>query len=228
MANSPERKKRTCIVPVCNGERYSLVHKFPMDNQRATQWKDLIKNPILNDMSLDLIRKRYFVCSRHFKVQDYKNIKSRGLNKTSIPTLNMNEFSDPENFNRFESSMVYHIDINDKVVDETDFKNKTVQEALPSLAHDLHLKIKKRKIEVHEKITLIELPVIETVIPEINLVEEVEEEESLIEEHLKDFHNSEIEIIMPETEEQRANEIENNRESKLRIAITFNTTIKLF
>lgn len=215
MSNSPDRKRRLCIVPVCDGERYSLVHKFPMDNERATQWKDLIKNPILNGLSLDLIRKRYFVCSRHFKIEDYKHIKSRGLNKTSIPTSNMNEFTDPENYDRFESCMVYHIDINDKVV-ETDYKKIDVEEDLPSIVPVHPSKTKKRKIE-NEKVVLIELdPVIETVIPEINLIEEVDEETPLIEEHLKDFPNSEIEIILPASEEQSSKEIANNQESKLR------------
>lgn len=216
MANSPERKKRSCIVPVCSGERFDLVHKFPMDNQRATQWKALIKNPILDDMSLDLIRKRYFVCSRHFKVQDYKNIKSRGLNKTSIPSLNMNEFSDPENFNRFESSMVYHIDINDKVV-ETDYKNIIVKGALPSLALVYPPQTKKRKIEIHKDVALIELPSTEIEIPVINVEEVVDEESKFIEEHLKELNNSEIEMILPdlpENEEQSPIEI-NNPESKL-------------
>lgn len=215
MDNSPERKKRSCIVPVCSGERFDLVHKFPMDNQRATQWKDLIKNPILDDMSLDLIRKRYFVCSRHFKVQDYKNIKSRGLNKTSIPSLNMNEFSDPENFNRFESSIVYHIDINEKVV-ESKYKNIKVEEALPSLAIVHPVQSKKRKIDIHKEVTLIELPATEIEIPGINLEEVVEDENQILEEHLKELNNSEIEMILPENEEQSPIEI-NNPESKFAI-----------
>lgn len=216
MANSPERKKRSCIVPICSGERFDLVHKFPMDNQRATQWKDLIKNPILDDMSLDLIRKRYFVCSRHFKVQDYKNIMSRGLNKTSIPSLNMNEFSDPENFNRFENSMVYHIDISEKLV-EADYRKIFVNETSPSLVPALVYppQTKKRKIEIHKEVTLIELPTTEIEIPVISLVVEGDESQ-LTEEHLKELNNSEIEVILPDNEEQSPIEISNNPESKLR------------
>lgn len=209
MANSPERKKRNCIVPVCNGERFDLVHKFPMDNERAKLWNNLINNPILTKLPIDFIRKRYFVCSRHFRVQDYKNIKSRGLNKTAIPTLNMNEFTDPENFNRFES-MIYHIDMNDKV-EEIQYKKIDVEEnlTLPTLVP----LIKKRKIEIQQDLTLIEVPSAVTEIPVINLVEVIEEENQLIEEHLKNLNNSEVDIILPV---QSPLENSNNHEGKLR------------
>lgn len=214
MANSPERKKRTCIVPICSGERFDLVHKFPCDNKRATQWKDLINNPILDDMSLDLIRKRYFVCSRHFKVKDYKNINSRGLNKTSLPSLNMNEFSDSENFNRFEGN-IYHIDIKDQLV-ENDYKKINVEVVLPSLSLVYPHQTKKRKMEIHKEVNLIELPDTEIEIPVNNLSEVVEEENQLIEEHLKELNNSEIEMILPDSEDaQSPIEISNNPESKL-------------
>lgn len=211
MANSPERKKRTCIVPVCSGERFDLVHKFPMDYQRAKQWKDLINNPILSDMTIDLIRRRYFVCSRHFKVQDYKNIKSRGLNKTAIPSMNMKEFSDPENCNRFECC-VYHIDMN-KTIEETVYKK--VEQELPLVYSPP--KVKKRKIEIHEDLSLIKetSAEVEVETPSISLGEEAEEEE-FIEEHLKEINNTEIEMILPQNENSEQSPIDdsNNPESK--------------
>lgn len=215
MANSPERKKRTCIVPVCSKERFDLVHKFPMDNQRAKQWKDLINNPILNDMTIELIRRRYFVCSRHFKIQDYKNIQSRGLNKTAIPSMNMNEFSDPENSNRFECS-VYHIDMNEKI-NETVYK--TVEEELPSHVYSPP-PVKKKKIEIHEDLTLINLPTTEVETPSIN-IGEVADETEFVEEHLKELNNTEIEMILPHNENCEQSPIDDTNNPESKFAITF-------
>lgn len=87
--NLPEKKTRLCIVPVCAGERFDLVHKFPNDPTRAEMWKEILDVPALKNLTIDTIRKRYFVCSRHFRPSDYKNIVSRGLNKTAFPSINL-------------------------------------------------------------------------------------------------------------------------------------------
>lgn len=84
-----EKKTRVCIVPVCAGERFDLVHKFPNDPKRAELWKKILDVPILKNLPIDTIRKRYFVCTRHFRPNDYKNIVSRGLNKTALPSINL-------------------------------------------------------------------------------------------------------------------------------------------
>jgi len=84
---SKEHTKRLCIIPLCKNERFDLVHKFPTDNQRAEEWRRAINLPEINNMPLDLLRKRT-ICSKHFRKEDYKNIESRSLNKTAIPTLN--------------------------------------------------------------------------------------------------------------------------------------------
>lgn len=86
-----DKKLRQCILPTCRGERYDLVHKFPMDTERAKQWLDIIDLPELKQMPLDLVRKRYFVCSKHFLKRDYKNSESRSLNKTAYPKLFLNK-----------------------------------------------------------------------------------------------------------------------------------------
>lgn len=82
-----EHTKRLCIIPLCKNERFDLVHKFPSDNQRAEEWRRAINLPEINNMPLDLLRKRT-ICSKHFRKEDYKNIESRSLNKTAIPSLN--------------------------------------------------------------------------------------------------------------------------------------------
>lgn len=86
---SPERKLKLCAIPTCQGKRYDLVHKFPMNNERAQQWIDAIDMPELNEMPLDKVRKRFFICSKHFRPQDYKNCESRSLNTTAYPRLHL-------------------------------------------------------------------------------------------------------------------------------------------
>lgn len=76
MQTSPERKLKLCALPVCRGKRYDLVHKFPMNNERAQQWIDAINMPELKKIPLDKIRKKYFICTKHFRPQDYKNCES--------------------------------------------------------------------------------------------------------------------------------------------------------
>lgn len=95
---SPERKLKMCCLPTCVGKRYDLVHKFPMNNERAQQWIDIIDLPELRKMPLDKIRMRYFICSKHFRPQDYKNCESRSLNTTAYPRLFLktNEDEPPE------------------------------------------------------------------------------------------------------------------------------------
>lgn len=51
------------------------------------QWLDIINVPELYEISLDYLRKRFFVCTRHFRKEDYKNRESRSLNTTAYPRL---------------------------------------------------------------------------------------------------------------------------------------------
>lgn len=87
MIKPREHTKRLCIIPLCKNERFDLVHKFPMDNQRAEEWRRAIDLPEINNLPLDLLRKRT-ICSKHFRKEDYKNVESRSLNKTAVPSLN--------------------------------------------------------------------------------------------------------------------------------------------
>jgi hypothetical protein len=49
------------------------------------------KNPIpkINSLTVDEIKKKYFICSRHFLAKDYKNAISRSVNTTAIPSINL-------------------------------------------------------------------------------------------------------------------------------------------
>lgn len=85
-----ERKLRRCVMPSCQGDRFDLVHKFPMDNKRAAEWCRIVNVPELKNLTMDQLRKRCFVCSKHFRKEDYKNCESRSLNKTAYPSLFLN------------------------------------------------------------------------------------------------------------------------------------------
>lgn len=88
-----EKKLRSCIIPYCHGKRYDLVHKFPMDKVRSNQWLEIINLPELFTLDINILRRRLFVCSKHFRIEDYKNIESRSLNKTAVPSLYLGERS---------------------------------------------------------------------------------------------------------------------------------------
>lgn len=84
---------KACVIPVCNNQKFNLVHKFPADNERFVDWLNAIqsKKPIdkLSGLTPEAIRKRFFICSRHFGLNEYKNIESRSLNLTAVPNLNL-------------------------------------------------------------------------------------------------------------------------------------------
>lgn len=86
---------KACLIPVCNNQKFSLVHKFPADKERFAEWIEAIQRhkPIekLDGMTDEAIRKRFFICSRHFGLKEYKNIESRSLNLTAVPHLNLVE-----------------------------------------------------------------------------------------------------------------------------------------
>lgn len=84
---------RSCMMASCQGTRSNLVHKFPMDNMRSEMWRTIINHPQINNLSMDVIRRRYFICSRHFRPQDYKHAESRSLNVTALPSLLLHRYS---------------------------------------------------------------------------------------------------------------------------------------
>lgn len=99
---------KACVVPLCEGKKFNLVHKFPADIHRSTEWQNAIQQngPIakLQDKTHEAIRKRYFVCARHFGISSYKNIESRSLNLTAIPHINLT------NLDEYTQSKAYQLE----------------------------------------------------------------------------------------------------------------------
>ena len=91
------KKKKLCIVPICRKERFDLVHKFPMRQDRADLWLEALDKcgVKLNPKDMDHIRKSMFVCSRHFPPSSYKTQDSRSLNWNAVPSINLLAFDDP-------------------------------------------------------------------------------------------------------------------------------------
>lgn len=89
---------KACVLPVCNNQRFHLVHKFPADRDRFAEWLEVTQRhkPIEKFIgeSADVIRKRFFICSRHFSPREYKNVESRSLNLTAVPHLNLNDLNE--------------------------------------------------------------------------------------------------------------------------------------
>ncbi|XP_031616607.1 trimethyllysine dioxygenase, mitochondrial-like [Contarinia nasturtii] len=116
---SPERKLKLCALPTCKGKRYDLVHKFPMNNERAQQWIDIVDLPELKNLPIDKVRKRFFICSKHFRPQDYKNCESRSLNTTAYPRLYLKETD--EEANETVSSSNINTDVDELNVQEYEY-----------------------------------------------------------------------------------------------------------
>lgn len=95
---NPQTTSKFCVVPVCEGKKFNLVHKFPSDLERFNEWLDAVQKtgPLqkFHGKTPDDIRKRYFVCARHFGVSSYKNVESRSLNITAVPHLNLINLDD--------------------------------------------------------------------------------------------------------------------------------------
>lgn len=63
-----------------------------MRADRAEIWRKALKISDLDDLEMTDIRKRLFVCSRHFLPSDYKNLESRSLNWNAVPSINLTAF----------------------------------------------------------------------------------------------------------------------------------------
>lgn len=81
-----------------------------MDNERAEIWRKIINVPELNNYTIDTLRKRMFICSRHFRPEDYKNIESRSLNKTALPSLHLNLDEDEDYVSVANNTIALRID----------------------------------------------------------------------------------------------------------------------
>lgn len=107
---------KACIIPVCKNRKFNLVHKFPSDKERITIWLTEIQKqnaiPQLQGLTDEAIRKRFFICCRHFETNQYKNIESRSLNLTAIPNLNLT------NLDEIHLSKAWQAENNAEIIDE--------------------------------------------------------------------------------------------------------------
>ena len=128
---------KACVVPICEGKKFNLVHKFPADIQRSTEWQNVIQQngPIvkLQDKTHDAIRKRFFVCARHFAINQYKNIESRSLNLTAIPHLNLT------NLDEYAQSKAYQLEQSQQI-------ENSPKKTLPTILNKLAVNSNKSEI----------------------------------------------------------------------------------
>lgn len=124
MQSAPGIVQKACLIPVCQGRKFQLVHKFPSDKERFAEWVEAIQKDqkvkqLSGDLNDEQIRKRYFICSRHFGLNQYKNIESRSLNITALPHLNLVDLD------KLQESKAYRVeDQPDPIVDEDMLKNQ--------------------------------------------------------------------------------------------------------
>lgn len=72
--------QKSCCIPVCKGSKFNLVHKFPSDRVKFLEWMTLLELAneghapnILRTLSQEEIKKRFFICCRHFSIDSYKS-----------------------------------------------------------------------------------------------------------------------------------------------------------
>lgn len=91
---------KACCIKICKGLKFGLVHKFPSDLEKYNEWIQIIETKAgglpdkMKDLSQEQIKKRFFICCRHFGISSYKNVESRSLNITSNPHLNLLDLND--------------------------------------------------------------------------------------------------------------------------------------
>lgn len=76
--------RRCCVQGCINSDRTILAHRFPKTDSMIIQWQ---KSLDLQRYSLEDLRKRFVVCTKHFSATSYRNEASNCLNTTAVPTL---------------------------------------------------------------------------------------------------------------------------------------------
>lgn len=69
---------KSCCIPICEGLKFGLVHKFPSDIIKFNEWIEIIENSCglpekMKSLTHDQIKKRFFICCRHFGISSYKS-----------------------------------------------------------------------------------------------------------------------------------------------------------
>ena len=79
-----------CVVPGCKSNSNVNRHSFPKDVARSEKWREMIKNPELNDLTSDELC-YYRVCQLHFHESAYKiTARRQVLRDDAVPELNLN------------------------------------------------------------------------------------------------------------------------------------------
>lgn len=89
------------------------------------------------------IRKRYFICSRHFLPSDYKNAQSRSLNWNAVPKINLTCY---DNRNGLDSSITPHQRVGCSVPPPEAPPTATVPEATTVVRHKLKVENRNKRI----------------------------------------------------------------------------------
>lgn len=178
-----DRKRRFCVMAPCVGQRFDLVHKFPSDKERAELWRKIANVPDLYQYSIEEVRKKMFICSKHFAKRDYKHMESRSLNKTAIPTLHLR-------INDNEDHTINHVENVSEITIDTPTRKRRYKNSENSLTD-----IEPRFETIENALTNIE-PKVQTI--ENAYQNEVDDKNELINENTS--INQLVELVEPFSE----------------------------
>lgn len=86
----PKRDYQKCAVSGCSSrgsDKNIKYYMFPTNKTLCEKWVLKIKNPQLEDRSLQFIRRNYAVCKKHFEASMFQTTEKLKLNRGAIPTL---------------------------------------------------------------------------------------------------------------------------------------------
>lgn len=69
---------KACCIPICEGQKFGLVHKFPSDQAKYTEWIEILQSTCgipkkMQNLTQEQVKKRFFICCRHFDIKSYKS-----------------------------------------------------------------------------------------------------------------------------------------------------------
>lgn len=87
-----------CIVQNCTKGARNSGHTLPNDSNKLKQWLEICKNTSLNKIPLEVLRKGYVICTKHFSEDSFIECRSkaRRLKVCAIPTLHLPSHGDQE------------------------------------------------------------------------------------------------------------------------------------
>ena len=82
-----------CSVESCNSVKipgipnFVCFHSFPKDSNRCSEWLKKVGSADLKTKKMRLLHTNYYICSLHFKEDDY--VKRKTLKDSAIPSINL-------------------------------------------------------------------------------------------------------------------------------------------